>query len=33
MYLNSLGLNTIYSHNIGAICDELEANKADADAP
>ena len=33
MYLNSLGFNTIYSHNIGTVCDELEANKADADAP
>lgn len=33
MYLNSLGFNTIYSHNIGTLCDELEFNKADADAP
>mgnify|MGYP000276068555 CR=1 FL=1 len=24
MYLNSLGFNTIYSHNIGTVCDELE---------
>ena len=33
MYLNSPGLNSLYSHNIGTICDELEANKADSDAP
>lgn len=33
MYLNSLGFNTIYSHNIGTLCDELEFNKADADTP
>jgi hypothetical protein len=33
MYTNSPGLNLLYSHNIGTICDELEYNKADSDAP
>lgn len=33
MYVNSPGLNLIYSHNVGTLCDELEFNKADSDAP
>lgn len=33
MYDRSQGFNLLYSHNIGTICDELEANKADSDAP
>lgn len=33
MYNRSRGLELLYSHNIGTICDELEFNKADSDAP
>lgn len=33
MYDRSRGFELLYSHNIGTICDELEFNKADNDAP
>lgn len=33
MYSRSAGFNIIYSHSVGTLCDELEFNKADSDAP
>lgn len=33
MYSRSAGFNLLYSHSIGTLCDELEFNKADSDAP